>query len=355
MNSQWRAVRFNGEFRDYQQRILDYADHYFADGHVHIVAPPPGSGKTILGLELIRRRGEAALVLSPTIAIADQWIDRFNTDFQTNDTASIPTSSDLHHLKTLTSVTYQALHAAVNGTEPKSSQQPEPARRKALADLVNAISHSGIRTICLDEAHHLRREWQKVLETFVQALRTDPRTANNVMIIALTATPPYGAKPAEWERYISLCDEIDEEIAIPELVKQGNLCPHQDFVMLNYPTPAETAVIKRYRLKVGKAIRAIIEGDLFERIITAAGIDITGRQPQVPPSVYDYPNEYRALMILMSKRRDMTVPKRLRRLVTVKRALPEYRVQYAQQALQFVIHTGLWVMPLRLLNADFRS
>ena len=42
MNSQWRAVRFNGEFRDYQQRILDYADQYFADGHVHIVAPPPG-------------------------------------------------------------------------------------------------------------------------------------------------------------------------------------------------------------------------------------------------------------------------------------------------------------------------
>lgn len=41
MNSQWRAVRFNGEFRDYQQRILDYADQYFADGHVHIVAPPP--------------------------------------------------------------------------------------------------------------------------------------------------------------------------------------------------------------------------------------------------------------------------------------------------------------------------
>lgn len=40
MNSQWRAVRFNGEFRNYQQRILDYADQYFADGHVHIVAPP---------------------------------------------------------------------------------------------------------------------------------------------------------------------------------------------------------------------------------------------------------------------------------------------------------------------------
>ena len=88
MNSQWRAVRFNGEFRDYQQRILDYADHYFADGTC-ISSRPPGSGKTILGLELIRRRGEAALVLSPTIAIADQWIDRFNTDFQTNDTASI--------------------------------------------------------------------------------------------------------------------------------------------------------------------------------------------------------------------------------------------------------------------------
>ncbi|MBW3090152.1 DEAD/DEAH box helicase family protein [Bifidobacterium miconisargentati] len=354
MGRQWGAVRFNGGFRDYQQHILDNADRYFADGRVHIVAPP-GSGKTILGLELIRRRGEAALILSPTIAIADQWLDRFTNHFTLTDaTADTPadapkgtlrpgdasnsitamTSADLHHPNALTSVTYQALHAAVGDV-----RQGAVAQSQALSALVDRIIAAGIRTICLDEAHHLRREWQKALEAFVSALRTDPRAAGSVMIIALTATPPYDAQPAEWERYITLCGDIDEEIATPELVKQGNLCPHQDFVMLNYPTPSETAVIKRYRIKVAKAVESIIEGELFVRIIAAAGIAADDRQRQrsIPEAIYDYPDEYCALMILMGKRRDMTVPKRLVRLVTVKHALPEYRVRYAQQAFQFVI------------------
>ena len=50
-------VYFNGQFRDYQQRILDRTDDYLKDGKIHIVAAP-GSGKTILGLELIRTLGE---------------------------------------------------------------------------------------------------------------------------------------------------------------------------------------------------------------------------------------------------------------------------------------------------------
>ena len=51
-----------------------------------------------------------------------------------------------------------------------------------------------------------------------------------------------------------------DEAAIPELVKRGNLCPHQDFVMLNYPKkPLET-----FRLKV----KALIEGDLFDSSLT---------------------------------------------------------------------------------------
>ena len=76
----WEDVRFDGTFRDYQQRILDESDRYLRQGRLHIVAPP-GSGKTILGLELIRRAGAAALVFSPTVAIAGQWIDRFTTHF----------------------------------------------------------------------------------------------------------------------------------------------------------------------------------------------------------------------------------------------------------------------------------
>ena len=54
--------------------------------------------------------------------------------------------------------------------------------------------------------------------------------------IALTATPPYDVNPREWQRYIELCGPIDEEISVPELVRHGELCPHQDYISLTTPT-----------------------------------------------------------------------------------------------------------------------
>lgn len=61
-------IEFHGTFRDYQQRVLDNANKYLKDGKINIVAAP-GSGKTILGLELIRRLNSPCIILSPTTAI----------------------------------------------------------------------------------------------------------------------------------------------------------------------------------------------------------------------------------------------------------------------------------------------
>ena len=73
-------IKFKGTFRSYQQRILDSADLYLSDGKINIVAAP-GSGKTILGLELIRRLGNPCIILSPTTTIREQWGERFNKSF----------------------------------------------------------------------------------------------------------------------------------------------------------------------------------------------------------------------------------------------------------------------------------
>lgn len=43
---------------------------------------------------------------------------------------------------------------------------------------------------------------------------------------------------------MNMCGDIDEEITIPELVKEGSLCPHQDYVYFNYPTAEETKEIQ---------------------------------------------------------------------------------------------------------------
>ena len=68
-------LQFKGTWRVYQARVLDRAEHYVRDGKIHIVAAL-GSGKTTLGIELIRRPQGTALVLVPTITIREQWIAR---------------------------------------------------------------------------------------------------------------------------------------------------------------------------------------------------------------------------------------------------------------------------------------
>ena len=61
-------MSFKGTFREYQQRVLDNSSKFLSDGKINIVAAP-GSGKTILGLELIRRLNESCIIFSPTTTI----------------------------------------------------------------------------------------------------------------------------------------------------------------------------------------------------------------------------------------------------------------------------------------------
>ena len=78
-------------------------------------------------------------------------------------------------------------------------------------------------------------------------------------VIALTATPPYDSTPEAWNRYISLCGEIDEEIHVPQLVEEGTLCPHQDYIYFTYPTAREGEALEGYRARVSACLEAILK------------------------------------------------------------------------------------------------
>lgn len=249
----FERVRFHGQFRTYQQKILDGADEYLKDGRIHIVAAP-GSGKTVLGLELIRRLQAPCIVLSPTTTIRNQWGERFTESFLDGEDPKDYLSYDLNRLAPLTSVTYQALHAAM-----KRAQDGEEGVDYTSLDLIAEVKRYGVKTICLDEAHHLQNEWQKALENFLSALQGE------IKIIALTATPPYDAKPNEWKRYVGVCGEIDEEIFVPELVKQGTLCPHQDYLYFNYPTERETADFEAYHERTVLATEEFLASGSIEK------------------------------------------------------------------------------------------
>ena len=68
-------LRFHGEWRRYQELALAAFEEDRRQGRrrTHIVAPP-GSGKTLLGMEIVRRLGKRALVLVPNSAIQAQWL-----------------------------------------------------------------------------------------------------------------------------------------------------------------------------------------------------------------------------------------------------------------------------------------
>ncbi len=206
----FEGVYFKGTFRDYQQRVLDHSKKYLSDNKINIVAAP-GSGKTILGLELIRRLNNPCIILSPTTTIRQQWGNRFEESF-VYDKSRINeyVSYDLNEVTLINSITYQALYSAVNKI-PTSTDEEVVDYSKI--ELFQLMRENNIKTICLDEAHHLQNEWQKALEKFIKGLDKD------ITVISLTATPPYDANKTEWERYISVSGEIDDEIFVPELVK----------------------------------------------------------------------------------------------------------------------------------------
>jgi len=129
--------------------VLSELDIASEDGRVHIVAAP-GSGKTVLGLEIVRRLGKPALALSPTITVREQWVHRLRADYLPENDASDAEpdwiSRDLKAAGGLTVATYQSLSAVFR----------KPGGRKRL----NAsLRQAGFSTLVLDEAHHLRGHW----------------------------------------------------------------------------------------------------------------------------------------------------------------------------------------------------
>lgn len=245
----FEGITFQGTFRPYQQRVLDNSKEYLKNNKIHIVAAP-GSGKTILGLELIRRLGSPCLVLSPTNTIRYQWGDRFESMFLTPDKKVDDfVSFDLNNLKPITSTTYQALHSAMEKISFKDEDGQEFDYSEI--DMFKLVKENGIKTICVDEAHHLQNEWQKALEKFISGL------GGKVKVVALTATPPYDASSTEWDRYIKICGQIDEEIFVTELVQAKNLCPHQDYIYLNYPTDEELLPFKEHHDKLNNVLSSL--------------------------------------------------------------------------------------------------
>ena len=254
-----KNIKFKFSWRSYQQRVLNDLETHLDDNHLHIIAPP-GSGKTVLGLEVAIRLNKPTLVFAPTIAIKEQWMNRFCKLFLQVDNKPDWISGDIRNPKFLTVTTYQALHAVctnstIDDAENKTEEESELVINKKdtriidTEEIIKLLKKQNIGTIVIDEAHHLKNEWWKSLSLVKKKL--------NPTIVGLTATPPYDVSFLEWQRYLELNGSIDFEISVPELIIENDLCPHQDYVYLSEPTDNENKNIVELRAKVTKLYNEI--------------------------------------------------------------------------------------------------
>ena len=299
-------LHFNGTWRSYQKRILDVLDFHLRDKKLHVVAAP-GAGKTTLGIEVISRLNRPSLVLCPTNTIKNQWTERICSSFLQEEDYGI-VSTDIRKPGYITVITYQALLAAFCGfeenpqeTKPEEEETREKEysitasgrfRQEKADEVIEILKSAQISLLCFDEAHHLRKEWWKAL-TYLNEHLVPEQT------LALTATPPYDADLNEWKRYQALCGDIDEVISIPELVKNGDLCPHQDFIHYSRLQKHERELLEKHSQNVNILLEKLrndteLQGLLADmRFLQAedADIDIILETPEFFVSIASFLNE----------------------------------------------------------------
>lgn len=244
MSNLFNTIKFQFPWRSYQDKLLQNFEQHIADNHFHVIAPP-GSGKTILGIEIFKRIGKKTLVLAPTLTIRNQWQDRLQIFF-TDDIPFEHVSLDIKQPNRITFSTYQSLHSFYKSFDDKD-------------EFLAFFKTHNIETLVLDEAHHLKNAWWTCLIAL--------KKSNPYFVVALTATPPYDSSRLEVSKYFTLCGEVDDEISVPDLIREKDLSPHQDFVYFSKPYDSELNFITNYRNNIADFKTSVLHDEYFTSLL----------------------------------------------------------------------------------------
>ncbi len=327
------TIRFTGQFRRYQTSMLGLvATHPTSDRCYHLVAPP-GSGKTIIGLELIGRFARPAVVFAPTTTIQGQWLDKLEMFTGEADEVGSRDATDLGYV---TALTYQvistpdaaseAFHGmAITAWAAESADSlamaADPveamARIERMADvnpdayrdemakrvkrvrhdllaadgakvydylhpnaraLIDRIVAAGVGTVVLDECHHLLDYWAIVLRALIARL-------DSPYVVGLTATLPSPEDNEEYENYTSLLGDVDFEIPTPAVIKEGDLAPFRDLAWWVKPTEAEATFLKDVH---GRFLEAVETTTTSPGFLSWLGVLVADPPPGVTTSWADW-------------------------------------------------------------------
>ena len=249
---------------------------------------------------MVRRINKKTLILAPSLTIRNQWLHRLNNDFLQGETFK-EYSFSIAKPGLITFTTYQALHSFYKNDMNSDA-----------VSLLSYFKDSEISCFVLDEAHHLQNAWWKPLFVLKDISDSD--------FISLTATPPYDSSPSELAKYFSLCGPIDAEIVIPELIAEGNLCPHQDYLYFSEPEEAQIQYIIEYRENLMAFVSELLEDSNFRHFLLNHPWYLkTERHLE---NIYGDPEFYSAILIYLNAA-GASIPKNKTKLLGVEK-VPEF-------------------------------
>jgi superfamily II DNA or RNA helicase len=302
-----QSLAFPGRWRRYQELALEAFERDREAGRrsTHLVAPP-GSGKTLLGMEIVRRLGHRSLVLCPNSAVQAQWLGTaarfgaapglaapdpdapiacltYQSLCQVHDPATalgnaaerrwaadraralgVPVgevereaatwrdAADQRRSRELARIRASLKREIARGEHGgvDLGDLLEPAARRRVATLAG----NGTATVVLDECHHLASLWGYVVRAVVSQL-------GEVHLVALTATPPDALAGEEAELYDGLVGPVDFTVPTPGVVREGFLAPYQELAWLTGPLDSEVAWLREHDARFRQLVTDLHQPD----------------------------------------------------------------------------------------------
>ncbi|MBR8742221.1 DEAD/DEAH box helicase family protein [Nocardiopsis sp. MG754419] len=228
------GVSWPGALRPYQLAALGELDRRWEQGDRRTwIVLPPGSGKTLVGLEAARRLRRRTVVLAPNTAIQGQWIRHWEAFDRTDDCGA---GGDRGLGDAVNVLTYQSL--AVFDPDAETDEEGHsatPVRDRLHPNgqaLVRALHDAGPLTLLLDECHHLLQVWGRLLAEILDDLP-------DAHVIGLTGTPAGSLTGAEHDLVDRLFGAPVTGASLPALVRDGYLAPFAELVYVTEPTLTE--------------------------------------------------------------------------------------------------------------------
>ena len=119
---------------------------------------------------------------------------------------------------------------------------------------LDRLAEQGVGVLILDECHHLLGHWGRVLSDALELL-------GNPIVIGLTATPPdkLGKDKRDVDRYEKFFGEIDFQVPVPAVVKDGFLAPYQDLAWFVRPTEKELKFIASVDRQIDELVEDVCQ------------------------------------------------------------------------------------------------